>query len=43
MSQNDNPKRRVSNACEYLAKELEKLGLASRVQLQMTNDPFADL
>ena len=42
MSQ-ENPKRRVSRICESLAQELEKVGLADKVELRMTNDPYADL
>ena len=43
MSQAENPKRRMAKVCENLAKELDKIGLSDRIELRMTNDPYADL
>ena len=43
MSQNENPKRRISKMCENLARDLDKVGLSDKVELRMTNDPFVDL
>ena len=43
MSQPDNTKRKINKILENLSIELDRAGLADKIDIKSTNDPWIDL